>query len=678
MMDSEIMMDGELIEDVWLVWDENNGKGLRKLTDDSLFTAYVKGELGGDTDVLHVIHTNNERISFLETKMYKKARAYKEKLLTVELEKQFDAINVYQEIKIENIPMQDDSFYLDKIWNLQIELLQYCRDNIIGNELIVKTPFGERTNVYCDWITTGKQLKCIENYIIDNVSSVYGDVNNGASMTGVQTAKFDNDARDIIMESCGCDRDKDVAIFCGNGVTAAINKLLGIFQRREDYNPASSICIIGPYERNSNILIWKEAGMKLIEISEAENGGLDQKELKAVLTRYHDEYNLKICSFCAVSNVSGIIEDIDNISDICHKYGFYCCWDYASAAPYLDINFNNKDAVFISTHKFMGGSNTPGILLAKKHLFKNDVPVIPGDNTVSILTKIEEDEYYYDFIKNIGKNEEAGIADVIGRVRAGLSFKIKDEIGVKSINKINNHFSDNFISFVQSLNNIVIAGNTDAKRLPIFCLNMFYKKKWLHPNYITALLNDLFGIQANSGFFNTDKYIISSWKDLLNLKSNKKLQEMIDYTINEIKNNNNALAKFGYFRIHFHYTLSFDQYSYILKAIEWISQNAQRLLPLYTCDPSTGVFKFREKKTSIEYQSLHDVSFIDNKITYPIKQNKTANISDEKYFTKLLEEANEIVKNIKYYLPSRKELENDVKIDKNEFRCYWMPYEARL
>ena len=291
-----------------------------------------------------------------------------------------DSIGDLSDIKsISSLTVGDDNIF--DIDSDKEELLEYYRDNIIGIDKVFQTQFGKKRVIYCDWTASGKQLKCIETYINNQVMPFYANTHTTTSVTGVQTTKFRNDARDIIMKSCGCNKNKDVAIFCGNGVTGAINKLLGIFKRRNNYNPKKSICIIGPYEHNSNILIWKEAGMKLIQLKEAKGGGLDKILLEKYLKRISqmgNKFNLKICSFCAVSNVSGIIEDIDNISDLCHKYGFYCCWDYASAAPYLDIDFNNKDAVYISTHKFLGGPNTPGILLAKKHLFKNDIPAVPG------------------------------------------------------------------------------------------------------------------------------------------------------------------------------------------------------------------------------------------------------------------------------------------------------------
>ncbi|CAF4860901.1 unnamed protein product, partial [Rotaria socialis] len=65
------------------------------------------------------------------------------------------------------------------------------------------------------------------------------------------------------------------------------------------------------------------------------------------------------------SNVTGIRTDVDNISTLVHQYCGLIFWDYAAAAPYVKIDMKpseiaSKDAVFISTHKFVGGPGAPG------------------------------------------------------------------------------------------------------------------------------------------------------------------------------------------------------------------------------------------------------------------------------------------------------------------------------
>lgn len=50
-----------------------------------------------------------------------------------------------------------------------------------------------------------------------------------------------------------------------------------------------------------------------------------------------------IASFSAASNITGIMTDTVAVSELCHKYGALSFWDYATAAPYLEINMNASE-----------------------------------------------------------------------------------------------------------------------------------------------------------------------------------------------------------------------------------------------------------------------------------------------------------------------------------------------
>lgn len=86
--------------------------------------------------------------------------------------------------------------------------------------------------------------------------------------------------------------------------------------------------------------------------------------------------------FSAASNVTGIIADDIACTLLLHQYGALAFWDYNIAAPYVSLDMNPfvhgieqnsvyKDAMYFSGHKFVGGVQTAGILVAKKALFKH-------------------------------------------------------------------------------------------------------------------------------------------------------------------------------------------------------------------------------------------------------------------------------------------------------------------
>ena len=176
------------------------------------------------------------------------------------------------------------------------------------------------------------------------------------------------------------DHNKDAVIFVGNGVTGAIDKMSRILMKSIDksYKAETTVVFISIYEHNSNIFIWKELGCKIELIPETKNikkGGIDLDYLEQRLKFYSSssmqkKYNLLIGSFSAASNVSGIIGPIDEATLLLHQYGALAFWDYATGGPYLDINMTNaenpmlsKDAVFISTHKMLGGPGCPGMFM---------------------------------------------------------------------------------------------------------------------------------------------------------------------------------------------------------------------------------------------------------------------------------------------------------------------------
>ena len=110
-------------------------------------------------------------------------------------------------------------------------------------------------------------------------------------------------------------------LFCGSGSTAAIDKIIGVLGLRipselEDRYHLSShipanerpVIFIGPYEHHSNELPWRESIGDVITIDEDADGHLDISQLRRELERYADR-PLKIGSFSAASNVTGIITD---------------------------------------------------------------------------------------------------------------------------------------------------------------------------------------------------------------------------------------------------------------------------------------------------------------------------------------------------------------------------------
>jgi selenocysteine lyase/cysteine desulfurase len=118
-----------------------------------------------------------------------------------------------------------------------------------------------------------------------------------------------------------------------------------------------------------------------------------------------DSGRLRMGAFSAVSNVTGLIADVDAIAILLHRYHCLAFFDYASGAPYLKMNMNptvpaaaaidggddrndpSKDAIYFSPHKCYGGTSSPGVLIVKKRLVsQTNPPKVSGGGTVFYVT----------------------------------------------------------------------------------------------------------------------------------------------------------------------------------------------------------------------------------------------------------------------------------------------------
>jgi selenocysteine lyase/cysteine desulfurase len=483
-------------------------------------------------------------------------------------------------------------------------LIDYIRSSVIGDNSFIPTPFGTKPLVYADYTASGRALAFIESYIQAHVLPYYANTHSMTSYTGAQTTALREQAREHIRQAINATED-DCVIFCGSGATAAIHKLIDILNLRlpADLNaryqfektiPAAErpVVFIGPYEHHSNELPWRESIAELVSIPLDANGKLDLFELEKQLNKYQQR-PLKVGSFSAASNVTGLKTDVDAVTRLLHKYQALSFWDYAAAAPYVPINMtssmtttgrslddnNPKDAVFISPHKFIGGPGTPGILVVKKALLNNRVPAVPGGGTVIYVTP--EDHQYTD---DAERREEGGTPAIVESIRAGLVFKLQQAVGTETIAQRETDFITRAVARWQQHEAIDILGNQDELGLSITSLRIKYQGKDLHYGFVVALLNDLFGIQARGGCSCAGPYGHSLLG--MSMEYSKALETQLM--------TGNMILRPGWVRLNFNYFIDEATFEYIVHAVELIAQHGWRLLPFYHYD-STGVWRYQQQ-----------------------------------------------------------------------------------
>lgn len=183
----------------------------------------------------------------------------------------------------------------------------------------------------------------------------------------------------------------------------------------QNYNAFEPVVLLSIFEHNSNALPWRESGAKIIYIENDESNNFNYVDLDEQL-KYHKNNIIKIGAFSAASNITGIYLDVDHISLIMHQNNGLAFFDYATASPYVKIDMNNslpvkyreklgfkrkfspeeekmiyKDSLYFSPHKFVGGPNTPGVLIIKQHVVRNLlIPSEPGGGVVLFVRKEQQ------------------------------------------------------------------------------------------------------------------------------------------------------------------------------------------------------------------------------------------------------------------------------------------------
>ena len=112
----------------------------------------------------------------------------------------------------------------------------------------------------------------------------------------------------------------------------------------------------------------------LVQIPPSKDLLIDLDQLRSLLEKYKDR-KVKIGSYTACSNVTGIETPYHQMARLMHEYGGLCFVDFAASAPYTGINMHpadpaeSLDAIFFSPHKFLGGPGSSGVLIFNKHLY---------------------------------------------------------------------------------------------------------------------------------------------------------------------------------------------------------------------------------------------------------------------------------------------------------------------
>jgi selenocysteine lyase/cysteine desulfurase len=480
------------------------------------------------------------------------------------------------------------------------------RDNIIGIDTEIETPYGLKPLIYCDWIASGRLYRPIEEHMIEKIGPMIGNTHSEASATGDAMTKAYQMAQRAIKHHVNAG-EEDVLILAGNGMTAVINKLQRIMglrlpeQHRTCY-PVSRNCqnekncpvvFITHMEHHSNHISWLETIAEVVIIPPGKDMLVEPEELVRLLIKYKD-HTLKIGSFTAASNVTGIIPDYHELARIMHSYGGLAFIDFAASAPYVSIDMHPEndpegsfDAIFFSPHKFLGGPGSSGVVIFKRSLYVNKVPDHPGGGTVNWTNRWNERSY----VKTIESREDGGTPGFLQTIRVSLAISLKDQMNVTSIAQQEERLLEQALTSLRQIKGLHILGDNQAQRIGVIS---FYLEN-VHHNMVVKLLNDHYGIQVRGGCSCAGTYghILL---DVNREHSNRITQEI---------EMGNLSHKPGWVRLSLHPTMTNDELDQVLSAIREVTLHVKEMRKDYRFEPTTGEFYHRYwKKPEVDWVTL--------------------------------------------------------------------------
>ncbi len=464
------------------------------------------------------------------------------------------------------------------------------RNKIIGIDQTFVSPFGEKKILYADWIASGRLYAPIEEKISYKFGPFVGNTHTETSETGTLMTKAYQLAHKKIKGHVNAGPN-DVIITAGSGMTTVISKfqrILGFRVMRkldideclpEDERP---VVFITHMEHHSNHTSWLETIADVILLKPDKDLLVDLDELSKELKKFKDR-KMKIGSFTACSNVTGISTPYHQMARIMHENGGLCFIDFAASAPYVDMNMHPEDplealdAVMFSPHKFLGGPGTAGVLIFNSAVYNSQVPDNPGGGTVDWTNPWDEFKY----IDDIEIREDGGTPGFLQTIKIALCIELKNDIGTENIKVRENELVTIAFEELPKIPGLHILADNVQDRLGVIS---FYIDD-LHFNLAGKLLNDKFGIQVRGGCACAGTY----GHFLLDVTYDKSKE------ITDLINHGDLSRKPGWVRISLHPTMTNEELYFTLDAIKQVQENHKSWGEDYIYSNTTNEFRHKSE-----------------------------------------------------------------------------------
>ena len=469
------------------------------------------------------------------------------------------------------------------------------RRNTVGYHQPFQTPYGEKQIIYVDWTASGRLYGPIESKMRDVFGPFLGNTHTETNVTGTSMTQAYRFAHQIIKRHVNAG-PSDVLLFSGFGMTAAVCKLQRMLGLKvpEQINPYVSlpselkpVVFVTHMEHHSNQTSWYETLADVCVIKHTSDGLVDIDDLRALLNEYRNR-KVKIGSFTACSNVTGIQTPYHAMAKIMHEYGGLAFVDFAASAPYVPINMHpvdpaeKLDAIFFSPHKFLGGPGGSGVLIFDSNLYHLRSPDQPGGGTVLWTNPWGE----YSYKPDIEEREDGGTPGFLQAIRAALAIELKEQMNSEKMLLREEQLVKSLFHGLRQIPGLTILADTIEKRLGI--LSFYFDG--IHYNLVVKLLNDKYGIQVRGGCLCAGTY--GHYLLHVDHYTSKRITDKIS--------GGDFSTKPGWVRLSVHPTTTDEEVAYIIDALRETGRNANNWAQEYNYNSHTNEYQHKTGDTALQ------------------------------------------------------------------------------
>ena len=386
------------------------------------------------------------------------------------------------------------------------ELLDKIKDDFIGLDTEYTLADGTTSKrIYLD-TTASSLMMGVANRASNQFLKHYANTHSLLHFSAKISTKTYSWIHRRILEFVNADPDEFTCFFMGSGVTAGMNRMAKTLKR---LRPERDMVLVSIMEHHSNDLPHRKHGGKVIHVpvntQKSNLGSMNLEIFEKYLEQFKDRINY--VSITGLSNVTGIINPINQIAKLAHKYGVYVVVDAAQMAAHVPIYMSNAndpsseiDVLLFSGHKtYAPGS--PGVIIARKSFLSAIEPEEVGGGMVD---KVFPDNYFVS--KVFPDREEAGTPNILGAITLGSAIHVLDSIGMENILEEDLQLTQYTMNEMSAYKDIYIYGDTNVKDCPRAGTISFNILNMDH-GLVAAILNDYFNIAVRNECFCAHPYV---------------------------------------------------------------------------------------------------------------------------------------------------------------------------